>query len=259
MCFVGSGPTVGPGTGAFRLPNAKSFATYLNGKFYDPVFYAPKDRATLDRAERYFGLADEFTSEGGVGLVYSSYCWSPAAMWNQEVFGGPGAPPCNAFKSPHSPGNSPAQRNVAAYRVPSSSQARYPSLKTLMIEHQWLQNPPPQLINPFFSGGTTPWYFNQGYNSNPVCLFFDLSIQLKGVWQAIDDDIRARTSFGGQCPQRGALWCRDTPLGVDGYFSGQAYDFQVGPVNQGGRPSAFHILTRNGISGRDFLTEAGGS
>jgi type II secretory pathway pseudopilin PulG len=247
MCFTGGDA----GFGSFRMPNIKSFATYLNGRYYDPVFFAPKDRLTLDVAERYFGLPDEFTYDGS-NIGFSSYCWSPAAMWNPEVFGGTNAPPCNNFKSPHSPGTAVTQRNPNAYRSPSSSQAKYPSLKTLMIEHNWLQNPPPQLANPFFAGGTEPWYFNQGYNSNPACLFFDLHIEMKGAWQAMDADRRATAAYGGgQCNQRGALWARDTPLGATGYYGGQSYDFLVN--------TSFHILTRNGVAGRDFLTESGGS
>jgi len=247
------------GTGSFRLPNAKAFSTYLNGRFYDPVFYAPKDRLIIDRAERFFGLPDEYASDGS-GLVFSSYCWSPAAMWNPEVMGGVSAPPCNPFKNPAG-GPSMAARNPNAYRSPSSSQARFPSLKTLMIEHNWLQNPPPQLANPFFvpynstteaQVGLIGWFFNQGYNSNPACLFFDLHIEMKGCWQAMDSDRRAAAAYGSDsnCATRGALWLRDSLLGPDGYYGNQSYDSLV--------ETSFHILTRNGIAGRDFLTESGG-
>ncbi len=117
----------------------------------------------------------------------------------------------------------------------------------MMIEHNWLQNPPPQLANPNFAGGNEPWYFNQGYNSNPVCLFFDQSIQMKGCWSAMDADGRASRPSEQGC----GLWMRDTPLGTAGYYGGQSYDFLV--------DTSFHILTRNGIAGRDFLTEAGGA
>ena len=241
MCFSGGDA----GFGSFRLPNIKYFASYLNGRYYDPVFFAPKDRITMNIAEKYFGLPDEFTYDGS-NIAFSSYCWSPAAMWNPEVLGGVKAPPCQTFKNPAG-GSSASARNPNAYKSPSSSQAKYPSLKTMMVEHNWLQNPPPQLANPNFAGGNEPWYFNQGYNSNPVCLFFDQSIQMKGCWSAMDADKRASRPSEQGC----GLWMRDTPLGTAGYYGGQSYDFLV--------DTSFHILTRNGIAGRDFLTEAGGA
>src|SRR5690606_24770544 len=36
------------GFGYFRTMNVQSFNGYLSGRFYDPVFYAPKDRAVID-------------------------------------------------------------------------------------------------------------------------------------------------------------------------------------------------------------------
>ena len=35
------------GFGWFRIPNAKPFSQYLNGRYHDPVFYAPKDRKVI--------------------------------------------------------------------------------------------------------------------------------------------------------------------------------------------------------------------
>jgi len=239
MCFDGGDA----GFGSFRLPNIKSFASYLNGRYYDPVFFAPKDRINIGIAEKYFGLPDEFTYDGS-NIAFSSYCWSPAAMWNPEVMGG--VKPCaQGFKSPNG-GSGANQRNPNAYKSPSSSQAKHPSLKTMTIEHNWLQNPPPQLANPNFAGGNEAWYFNQGYNSQPVAAFFDSSIAMKGCWSAMDMDKRATRPSEQGC----GLWLRDTPLGTAGYYGGQSYDFLV--------DTSFHILTRGGITGRDFLSEAQG-
>ncbi len=248
LCFPGDGAAAG--FGAFRLPTIRTFTTYLNGRWYDPINFAGKDRLALDVAEKYYGEPGEFNTDGG-DFTYSSYCWSPAAMWNFEVLGGADAPPCRPFRSPAGTASAP---NANAYKSPTSSQAKFASLKVLMHEHNWLQNPPPQLANPAFTGGRTQWFFNQGYNSNPVCLFFDLSISLKGVWQAMQSDSRARTiwqaqSGSGCSAATGGLWVRNTPFGANGYFGAQAYDNQV--------LSSFSILTRNGIAGRDFLSEAG--
>jgi hypothetical protein len=40
------------------------------------------------------------------------------------------------------------------------------------------------------------------------------------------------------------LWSRDTPFGDDGYFIADGYDFAA---------ASFHILTINGVLGRDTL------
>ena len=36
--------------GTFRIPNASALSRYLNGRFYDPIFYAPKDTAVIASA-----------------------------------------------------------------------------------------------------------------------------------------------------------------------------------------------------------------
>jgi hypothetical protein len=109
-----------------------------------------------------------------------------------------------------------------------------------MIEHNWLQNTPDQLNNPSFTGATpTPWFFNHGYNSSPACLFFDGHIELVGCQRAMAADQRVNTGNNGSC------WSKNTPLGPNGYFGAQSYDFLV--------KTSFHILTTDGIEGRDVL------
>ncbi|MEY4119368.1 MAG: hypothetical protein RLZZ116_2696, partial [Planctomycetota bacterium] len=126
----------------------------------------------------------------------------------------------------------------AGYRSPPVSRAKYPSLKTRMIEHSWLQNTPDQLVNPAFAGNTTPWFFNHGYNSAPASLFFDGHIELVGCQRAMQAEQRA-----------GRLWSRNTPLGANGYYGNQSYDFLV--------RTSFHVLTTDGIEGRDVLGAEG--
>ena len=70
-------------TGAFRFVNLRAFNVYLNGKYYDPVFFAPKDERKYDAIEKYFNLPYEFDYDGTI--EEPSYCWSPAAMFATTV------------------------------------------------------------------------------------------------------------------------------------------------------------------------------
>lgn len=219
-------------SGSFRLPNAKSFNTYLTGRFYDPVFYAPKDTLVYEYAEKFFGSASEFDGGfGGAEIYYSSYCFSPAAMWNPDVLS------CDSggWRSP--------TQLASGYKSPAAGQAAYPDLKTRMVEHSWLQNKPSSEVNANFSAGPAgnpiPWFFNHGYNSAPLTLFFDGHVGLMSVSEAMDADQRAK------CGQLNGLWSRATPMGLDGYYGNQAYDILV--------ETSFHILTLDGILGRDTL------
>ena len=212
--------------GTWRLPGLKAFNAYLNNKFYDPILYAPKDRVPLETVAKYFTSPSEFTSAGGL-IEESSYCWSPAAMYDAKVFKRNAATlNGQGFTAPNT--------LPAGYRSPPVSRCKYTSLKTRMIEHNWLQKPPNQITNPGFTGGTTPWFFNHGYTSEPVSLFFDGHIELVGCLRAQQAEQRA-----------GRLWSRNTPVGTTGYFGAQSYDFLVN--------TSFHVLTTDGIEGRDVL------
>ncbi|MBL9147908.1 MAG: prepilin-type N-terminal cleavage/methylation domain-containing protein [Phycisphaerae bacterium] len=215
--------------GSFRMPNVKSFSSYVNNKYYDPVFWAPKDKINLDLAEKYFPLPDEFNGDNGE-ISFSTYCWSPAAMWAPEIFSDKG------FKNPNTfPGG---------YRSPAVGQSRFPDLKTRMIEHQWLQNAE-GAINPNFAGSKEPWYFNHGYNSAPATLFFDGHIAMMSVADAMESDTRAKGNNANVpgMTEKG-LWHRGT-WGANGYYGAQSYDFLV--------DTSYHILTTNGILGRDTI------
>jgi prepilin-type N-terminal cleavage/methylation domain-containing protein len=222
--------------GSFRLPNVKSFTGYVNNKYYDPVFWAPKDKISMAGAEKYFMIPDQFTWDGSTS-AFSTYCWSPAAMWAPEVLSDRG------FKDPNT--------LAGGYRSPAVGQSRYPDLKTRMLEHAWLQNAESN-VNPNFSQGPNgatgqpePWYFNHGYNSAPATLFFDGHISIMAVADAMESDTRAKGNNANMpgLVEKG-LWHR-TPWGADGYFGAQSYDFLVG--------TSYHILTTNGILGRDTI------
>jgi hypothetical protein len=171
---------------------------------------------------------------------WSSYCFSPAAMFNPQVLENLGEDQQGGYKSP---GSLPA-----GFRAPGVSQARYPDLKTRMIEHSWLQNRRGPECNPNFQpgdwDGCEPYYFVHSVDSSPVTLFFDGHIGTIGVNQALRADERMRVQTGS--PDWG-LWSKDTPMGANGYFHDASFDT--------GQRASFHILTTDGILGRDIFTE----
>lgn len=245
--------------GAFRLPTVKAFNAYVGDRWYDPVFWAPKDVHPLRIAEQFFDYPGEFTpykpsNSNSQVLAFSSYVWSPAAMWNPEILHHCG------FQNPYGESATPG-----GFRSPSVGQCRFPDLKTRMIEHHWLQNAESE-ANPMFAGTDRSWLFSQGYNSSPVCLFFDGSIRMRSVREAMDADARCRnaddnsTSLcscgdGGEGGLEPGLWSRgylnaiSTDHHLGGFGAGTAYDTLAG--------TGFHIATTNGIRGRDFLNSEG--
>jgi prepilin-type N-terminal cleavage/methylation domain-containing protein len=233
IVFPSSGAPGLEAFGAFRLPNCGQFNEYLNGRFYDKVFYAPKDTVVMEAFSRTQDAPGEFVDDavvGNTGPVFSSYCLSPAAMFSPDVMK-------NASKGGfEDPWDLPA-----GFRSPSLSQALFPELKTQMIEHHWLQNRQIE-CNPGVAGGTyngcEPYYFNQGWESAPVALFYDGHVETIGVREA--EKANGRNIAQADYP----LWCDDTPFGPDGYFISDAYDWAE---------TSFHILTADGIRGRDKL------
>ena len=229
--------------GGFRTPNNKSFNSYVGNRFYDPIFWAPKDVIPLRLAEPYFEHPEEFRvpeNADEVGrIVWSSYVWSPSAMFHPDVHSHCG------WRNPKTfPG---------AYRSPSVGQCRFPDIKTRMLEHHWLQHNESE-SNPLFEGEDPSWMFNQGYNSAPVTAFFDGHVAVKGVREAMDADARARNlhqqnNLCGECATlincQPGLWNRDTQYGADGYYGNYSYDTLV--------DTSYHVLTTDGIAGRDFL------
>ena len=232
----GTGPNPGGGNsyGSFRMPGVKAFSAYVGKRFYDPTFYAPKDVLPISNVTKYFTSAAEFSYDG-TNYEDSSYCWSPAAMFDPKVFGRNGS-------TLNGQGYTDPNTLKTGYKSPPVSRAKYPTLKTRMIEHNWLQNTPDSPVNPNFAGGTTPWHFNHGYNSAPACLFFDGHIELVGCQRSMQADQRV-------APSNGSVWSQNTPFGNQGYFGGQSYDFLV--------DTSFHILTTDGIGGRDVLGAEG--
>ena len=224
------------GYGWFRFPNIKAFTQYLSGRTYDPVFSAPKDRVVISDIGACFDDPGEFCYETSAALRESSYCLSPAALFSPDVLANDQTG--EGFQDPFS--------LAAGLRVPAMSQALYPDLKSHMCEHHWLQNvpvdcnpsPPP---NTGDYGGCTPFQFNHGVDSSPALLYFDGHVGQLGVKQAVQDSQRHNQQANYE------LWHDGTPLGQEGYYSSSGYTFGSIPENY----TSFHILTTDGIRGRD--------
>jgi prepilin-type N-terminal cleavage/methylation domain-containing protein len=239
------------GFGAFRVPNAKQFSQYVSGRFYDPVFYAPKDTVPYAIAKRAFESPDEYVPRDDLGcFCWSSYCLSPAAMFNPRVMRHPGPSDADGWQNPY--------QLAAGFRCPSASQALYPDLKTRMLEHHWLQQRRAECNPAIEEDAATydecePYYFNHAWESAPVALFYDGHVESIGVREAIAADSRMVAQTGGDPadPDCWGLWSRDTPFGGDpsgptgGYFMDISYDSLSF--------TSFHVLTTDGIRGRDKL------
>lgn len=218
------------GFGTYRLQNVDGFNSYVNGRFMDPVFFAPSDaQATaaigpgLESSHPFTYVLADYNS------TYSSYASSPAAMYHPGIFGGDGDP---AFKSPFD--------FESASIAPTVSQCAFPDLKTRLLEYRWLQAPP---MLPAISTFETA-LFNMGADSTPMTLFFDGHAAALSVRKVItDNDAVVR----GGAPE---LWM-DTEIpigpwaGYEGFFSNLSID---------DARTSFHVFTRGGITGRDVLT-----
>jgi prepilin-type N-terminal cleavage/methylation domain-containing protein len=224
----------GPGHeywGWFRFGNQpRPLSAYLSNRYQDRIHYAPKDRTILEPLEACFDVPGEFVAfPDECNPAWSSYCLSPAGLYNPVCFS----------RNPDTGAYWRAPWEMASgYKVPSFAQARYPSLKTHILEHHWLQNAKVPCNNAFT--GCEPYYFNHGYESMPATLFYDGSVRMMSVLEAMSSDRRHQ----GQHPDGVGLWTRDTPFGTNGYLISAGYNFAE---------SSFHILTTEGIRGRDTL------
>ena len=220
------------GFGYWRLTNCKPFNTYVNGRFYDKAFVAPKDKIVMERCEEGLNSPGEFTLLPVTGqVVFSSYVWGPAQLWNPEVLSRFG------FKTP--------QTLPAAWKCPSAGQAKYSDLKLRMFELHWLQNQDGGPTNPSFAGGQTPYYFNQGNSSTPNCLFFDGHTSAVAVSEVMDADRRLKIqNAAAPFPQKG-LWHTGTLWGADGFYQQYSFDMLAN--------TSFGMTTVEGILGRDVL------
>jgi hypothetical protein len=212
--------------GHFRFPNVNPFHDYVGGRIYDPVFWAPNDTVLFEEASTLFDDPSEYNMLINPP-VWASYCMSPAAMFS------PGVMRANADGGWQDPWDIPE-----GFTSPGLFQAAHPSLKTLMIEHSWAQDPPSECNPNFFE--CEPWYFNHGLESEPVALFYDGQVRLLPNAEVLAGDQQILEQTNGE----DGLWHRGTPFGDDGYLISAGFD---------GVPLSHHVLTTDGILGRDTL------
>ncbi len=206
--------------GAFRGPNVVGFREYVSQRFYAPEWYAEDDPG-YGVASTHFDAPYEFTFSFQLNNYReSSFCLSPAALFNPGVFR---ARADGGYQSP--------TQFADSMRTPSVTQCTHPSLKTRMCEYGWFRNAPAEGLS-----------FTAGLASAPYTLFFDGSVASVRMSDAQAQDF----SVYDQSPTDDGLWTRETPYQKDGWNPlGDRID---------GQASGFHILTRDGILGRDLLT-----
>ncbi len=225
MGFQGSNA----GYGSFRLPNAASFNSFVDGRFYSDTFYSPNDRLIYESTAAYRDEGVAFDSSSA-GIFLSSYCLSPAAMHSTEVL----AQRNGGFRNP----NSFAEGFVS----PPVAACTYPDLKTRMIEHAWTVGSPSYTQSASVSPATG-WIFNASATASPNAIFFDGRIgRIANADAMADDAARLATEGIG-------LWSRTTPLNPVGYRG-------VNGANPSpeGITTSHTILTLDGILGRDLLS-----
>jgi prepilin-type N-terminal cleavage/methylation domain-containing protein len=231
--------------GTWRLTNVKAFNAYVGGRYYDKVFWAPKDRMNTEKVEQWFRAPVEFKYNplDANSFVEPTYCWSPAAMWSPDCLSWSRATAGSAGGANTNKLGPRPDGLAGAYKSPAASLSQYPSLKWRVWEHQWLQNQEGGEINPCFSS-PTPWYYNHGYNSAPCVMFFDGHTQVVSVAGCMQDNDLALS-------QGRPLWFQSISGTWDGYFSTCAYDMLTNA--QPGRPVTAGVATVDGILGRDML------
>ena len=272
FCF-GEGETISssgkPGYGAWRYPNAGQIAAYMNNAPLHPTFFAPKDSIPLaalegcDSTSNTFCASTAAQDRWGVTSYYtsnmlgapSSYCISPAMMYDPAVYQWD----MLQGKLPQDPMNLPR-----GFKPPSTSQAKYPSQKTWLMEHNWLQNVDNNECGINWGGtwfmqnggcwdGCEPEHFNAGRNSEPVTVMADGSTIL---FKMIDGERDSDVVESGDIYNNQGLGLWDHPLNgqamgngnarAGGYYAGYATDW----VHFVG-----HVYTMDGIRGRDKLAD----
>jgi hypothetical protein len=233
------------GFGYHRMLNVKPLTSYLSGRTYDPVFFAPKHHVALKSVGECDDDGYEFCDgEGNAGHIYwSSYSFSPAALFHPDVW----SEPEGEFVANM---NGLFAQYPHAFQVLPFDSVKYADLKTHIMERVWLQNVDPAAgdctdVFPMTFGsydGCISWQFNASMASAPVTLFYDGHVRLLPLTevQEADDQI--------------GVWRRDTPMGFQGYFGGEHawWGGQSWPGPDHVNPS-HHILTNGGILGRDTL------
>lgn len=228
--------SLGGTVGSYRWTNVREFNSYVNGRFYDQTFYAPDDQAMTRKIQKWINEERDFERDAESGILNTTYDYSPAAMYHPRVFGDGTSASAPSFQSPN------FVANGEGYKSPSNSQCQHPALKTRLLERHCME--PFLGPNPAYSGGRTPYRWNQSFQSRSQALFFDGSVRLFTTAEAMDSEARSRVP--GSTTIRAPLWMRTTPFGSLGFGGAQADDFLVN--------TSVHYLTVAGIRGRDTLS-----
>ncbi len=249
IAFPGGVNTDEAGFGWFRMPNVTNLARYVNGKHYDKIFFAPKD-FNWERIQPCLDQPGEFAPFGPCNAhphMWPTYCMSPAALFSPDVL---------AFNEQTSKYFTDPWDLPGGHRTPTMGSIRYPTLKTHMLEHPWLQNIR-RVCNPAFGthdNECEEYWFNHGFESTPATLFYDGHVRLFGTQEALNANRRHLRQTVNDLNGSFGLWSIDTPFGGGyepnangGYFMEFAYDFTA---------TSYHILTIDGSMGRDTLGSA---
>ncbi len=249
IAFPGGVNTDEAGFGWFRMPNVMQLARYVNGRHYDKIFYAPKD-FNWDLIQPCLDQPGEFAPFGPCNdhpHMWPTYCMSPAALFSPDVL---------SFNEQTQKYYTDPWELPGGHRTPTMGSIRYPTLKTHMLEHPWLQNIR-RVCNPAFSthdNDCEEYWFNHGFESTPATLFYDGHVRLFGTQEALNANRRHLGQTENDLNGEFGLWSIDTPFGGGydpgdngGYYMDFAYDFTS---------TSYHILTIDGALGRDTLGSA---
>jgi len=277
------------GYGTWRYPNGMPVAEYMDGDTLHDAYFAPKDVVPLEAIEACdditgsYCLTTEMASAGGQNpalaniesnmfAIPSSYCISPCMMYSPAVYQFKLAPP-NGNQFPTDPMN--LQRG---FRPPALDQARYPSHKTWLMEHNWLQNTDTSNScnrshvehNTWFvqgdgayGDGCTPGHYNTHPDSSPVIVFADGAVKTYVVNDFITDSEISKQNNPPTDPL--GLWMTSEKMTQLGAMTGGAFDngghleyfSDVAEIKSGGDPLSWsgHTHTKFGVRGRDKLAK----
>ena len=102
--------------------------------------------------------------------------------------------------------------------------------------------------------GCQAWFFNQGIDSVPMTLFYDGHVAGLSTREVQGANAQVSGQSNENFINDAALWQLDTPLGSNGYFQESSYKAGWAGVAPGiAAQTSYHILTRNGIRGRDTI------
>lgn len=268
------------GLGTFRFVNSYQLSRDVGGPT-EKIHFAPKDQIVNDYLRskgcnetdsdacdpemQTLDLTTIWGSAGSMRGVPSSYCISPAMMFSPKVFqykdgaGDDG----NGFTQ----GARDPMSIAGGFRTPSTSQARYPSLKSMLCEHHMLQNNSYDygqywdrhggiwMEDELVYDGVHPYLFNAHFDSEPVCSTVDGSTRLMSINKMRQDDayVNNQTHLGNQ-PTDDGLWHRGTPDGRRGYFGEYGRMQNADAATSASMTSAGgHIYTLGGTYGRETL------